>query len=64
MTPDPDRIVIELQAVADPCTPARPIGVRLKMALKQLLRQHGLRCDRLCDGDRVEIVTKATVPDA
>lgn len=56
--PDPDRVVIELRTVADPHVPARPFGVRLKMALKQLLRQHGLKCERLCDGSKVEVVTR------
>lgn len=58
MTPARESIVIELVTVTDPVIPARPLGVRLKMALKQLLRQHGLKCERLCDGSKVTITVK------
>ena len=47
MTPDPGepRYVVTLRVVADPVWPARPrpVPIRLRAALKVLLRSFGLR---------------------
>lgn len=46
--PDPAGYVLELVPLADPQAewghPARDADYRLKLALKYLLRAHGLRC--------------------
>lgn len=45
---DDEKTTLVVVPVADPCTrcglPARPVEIRLRAALKDLLRVHGLRC--------------------
>lgn len=60
MKPDRQSVIIELVCMDDPHPyPLRTFGQRLKAVLKAALRQHGLRCQQLCDGEKAEIVTKA-----
>lgn len=62
MKPDPEIVVLELADAGDPFyrqgLPERPFSVRLRAALKRMLRADGLRCRRLADGAKVEIVTR------
>jgi hypothetical protein len=59
MTPPRETVVIELIDEGDPYPfPGRTFGQRLRAMLKSALRRDGLRVKRLCDGERVEIVTK------
>ncbi|MFO0938320.1 MAG: hypothetical protein U0798_17580 [Gemmataceae bacterium] len=59
MAKDRERLVLELEDAGDPLKQThgfeRDVNQRLKLFLKRMLRQEGLRCLRLCDGDRVEI---------
>jgi hypothetical protein len=62
MNPTPECYVVELAEVADPLFPPRPVAVRLRHALKTLLRRDGLRCVRIADGAKVDVVTKLELP--
>ena len=46
-SPDSDRWVLELKPTTDPLSrrgfPERPIAVRMRLALKELLRVHGFK---------------------
>ena len=60
-------VVLVLADVGDPLRRYhgidRDADYRLKLALKGLLRGHGFRCVRCCDGERVEVVTSPAAPD-
>ena len=50
----PESFILELRDSGDPLKADRSAVIRLRWALKSLLRQQGLRCVRLCDGKCVE----------
>lgn len=60
MTRPPRRTVVLECVDEEPADawPSVPFEVRLKKFLKVMLRAHRIRCKRLCDGAKVEIVLK------
>jgi hypothetical protein len=61
--PPKPAVILELADEPRPGQwPAVPFPVRLRAALKVMLRAYGLRCRKCCDGSKAEIKLKDEMP--